>query len=218
VRELTIYEGVNECVASFVPSSSARILDVGCGTGTLGERLRREQERFVVGITYSAEEARLAGTRLSQVICAELNEFDFSGLGTFDCVVLSHILEHLYHPEDFLQRLKSVLSPESVVVVALPNVLWWRQRIQFMIGRWRYHDWGILDRTHYRFFDSQSSRELLEQAGYEIDRTAYDGALFNIGPVRRRINRVGSAVDHFLCRLAPGLLAMQFVYLARIRE
>lgn len=171
----TVYDGVNESVLSFVPSSAVRILDVGCGTGALGKCLRNSRERYVVGITYSHLEAELASECLSRVVCAELNSFDFSPLGEFDCVILSHILEHIYSPGELLERLKSVLGPESVIVVALPNVVWWRQRLEFLIGNWRYRDWGILDRTHFRFFDMHSSEELLGQAGYEILRRKRDG-------------------------------------------
>ncbi|MGO9336605.1 MAG: class I SAM-dependent methyltransferase [Terracidiphilus sp.] len=217
-RDLTIYEGVNDCVLAFVPLSANRILDVGCGTGTTGERLLRDKARWVTGITYSQQETEMARTRLSQVICAELNDFDFSSLGKFDCVILSHILEHLYSPEKFLERLKCVLSPQSVIVVALPNVVWWRQRVQFLIGRWRYQDWGILDRTHFRFFDLHSSEELLRQAGYEIIETKRDGTLPYTNPVRKLIGPLAGAIDRFVCRLAPGLFAFQFVYLARMRE
>jgi SAM-dependent methyltransferase len=217
-NELTVYEGVNECVVSFVPISADRILDVGCGTGTTGERLRQARERFVVGITYSNREAELASGRLSQVICAELNDFSFGSLGKFDCVVLSHILEHLYSPDQLLERLKCVLSPESMVVVALPNVVWWKQRLEFLFGRWRYRDWGILDRTHFRFFDMQSSRNLLEQAGYEVLREQPDGPCPFLRPVRKLNGRLAQKIDKFVCNLAPGLFAFQFVYLARIRQ
>ncbi|MGB9031965.1 MAG: class I SAM-dependent methyltransferase [Acidobacteriaceae bacterium] len=215
---MTVYAGVNECVLSFVPSTAIRILDVGCGTGVFGERLRQERERTVVGITYSQEEAALAAGRLSQVICAELNTFDFISLGEFDCVILSHLLEHLYAPDDLLERLRCVLGPESVIVVALPNVVWWKQRLQFLIGRWRYQDWGILDRTHFRFFDRQSSAELLEQAGYEILRARPDGPIPYIGPIRRLFPSLVTKVDRLVCSLAPGLFAFQFVYVARLRR
>ena len=218
VKVLTVYSGVNDCVLSFVPPSAVRVLDIGCGTGTLGERLRQERERAVVGITYSEEEAAQAAGRLSQVICAELNTFDFTSLGEFDCVIMSHILEHLYSPEDVLDRLRCVLGPDSVIVGALPNVVWWKQRLEFLIGRWRYQDWGILDRTHFRFFDLQSSEELLKQTGYEVLRARPDGLVPFIGPIRRLFPSLVSKLDRLSCILAPGLFAFQFVYLARLRR
>jgi SAM-dependent methyltransferase len=217
-KALTVYDGINEGILSLIPATADRILDVGCGTGTTGEFLRQQRERIVVGITYSPKEAELAAPRLSQVIQAELNNFDFSPLGRFDCVILSHILEHLYSPSDLLARLKCVLGPGSVIVVALPNVLWWRQRIEFLRGRWRYQDWGILDRTHFRFFDLQSSQELLEQAGFEIILAKREGPFPLIRPIRRVASPIAKMIDRFACKVAPGLFAFQFVYLARVRS
>jgi SAM-dependent methyltransferase len=153
------------------------------------------------------------------VICGELNAFDFSGLGTFDCVVMSHVLEHLYAPEDLLERIKPILQPESTIVVALPNVVWWKQRFEFLVGKWRYRDFGILDRTHFRFFDLHSSREMLEQAGYEIIRARADGPFPLIRPwARRSLGHVADQVDRLFCKLSPGLFAFQFSYLAKIRK
>lgn len=214
----TIYQGVNDVVLSLVPKTAYRILDVGCGSGTFGERLRVDRERYIVGITYSEREADLASHRLSEVHHADLNDFDFAALGKFDCVILSHILEHLYFPEDVLQRIKSVLGPESVIIVALPNVLWWKQRLSFLMGNWKYQDWGILDRTHFRFFDKQSSVELLQDAGYEILRQIDDGPFPLLKPIRNYIGHWSRKADRLMCQLSPGLLAIQFVFLARAKN
>jgi 2-polyprenyl-3-methyl-5-hydroxy-6-metoxy-1,4-benzoquinol methylase len=214
----TIYDALNHSVLSFVPSSASRILDVGCGTGVFGESLRENRERYVAGITYSDQEAALASKRLSQVYCANLADFDFTSLGKFDCVVLSHILEHLYSPEDLLKRIKSVLDPESLVIVALPNVLWWKQRLAFLMGRWRYRDWGVLDRTHYRFFDLHSSAQLLEDAGYEIIRRKYDGLFPLTKPIRALIGATSQNIDRVASKLLPGLFADQFIYLTRVKK
>jgi 2-polyprenyl-3-methyl-5-hydroxy-6-metoxy-1,4-benzoquinol methylase len=211
---MTLYQAVNSRVLSLVPHSARRILDVGCGTGTLGERLRQEHERTVVGITYSQREAELASRQLSDVICADLNGFDFSSLGKFDCVIMSHIIEHLYSPEDALDRVKHALEPSGVIIVAIPNVLWWRQRIQFLLGKWRYQEGGILDRTHYRFFDYISSREILEGAGYTILETVPDGSFPLTRPIRQLLGPLATRVDRFMCRYMPGMFAFQFVYLA----
>ena len=217
-RPLTIYSGVNDAVLSYVPLSANRILDVGCGTGAFGEALRHQRERLVVGITYSKEEATLAQQTLTNVYCCDLNDFDLSRLGTFDCVVMSHVLEHLYHPDEFLLKVKEILEPGGVIVVALPNVLVWRQRIQFLIGRWRYQDWGTLDRTHFRFFDLKSSAELLRDSGYQILQRRCDGRFPLVKPFRPLIGSWARQIDRLTSELCPGLLAMQFLYLAKISD
>jgi SAM-dependent methyltransferase len=217
-RSLTIYSGINDAVLSYVPVSANRILDVGCGTGAFGEVLRREREREVIGITYSSEEAALAEKRLTAVYCADLNNFDLTALGRFDCVVMSHVLEHLYRPDEFLMQVRNVLEPNGVIVVALPNVVVWWQRMQFLFGRWRYTDWGILDRTHFRFFDLNSSAELLCESGYEIVKRRCDGRFPLIKPLRPVIGELARRIDRFTSELIPGLLAMQFLYLAKIAD
>jgi len=213
---LTIYSGINAAVLSCVPESANQILDVGCGTGVFGEALRRKRDRQVVGITYSSVEAELAAKRLTAVQCADLNNFDLSSLGLFDCIVMSHILEHLYRPDEFLVRVKDILQPGGVIVVALPNVVVWYQRLEFILGRWQYRDWGTLDRTHFRFFDLYSSVELLRDAGYEILTRRYDGTFPLIKPIRPLIGSLAQRIDGFTSKLVPGLFAKQFIYLAKM--
>jgi 2-polyprenyl-3-methyl-5-hydroxy-6-metoxy-1,4-benzoquinol methylase len=207
---------VNGRVLSSIPASASRILDVGCGAGDLGECLLAQRKCQVVGITFSQREADIALSRLSEVHCADLNSFDFSHLGKYDCVVLSHVLEHLYDPQGVLLRLKTALTPESTVVVALPNIVWWRQRLEFLAGRWRYRDFGILDRTHFRFFDHKSSAQLLTDTGFEILERTVDGPFPPLKPFRRMLGSFAPRIDRFTCELFPGLLAFQFVFVARL--
>jgi SAM-dependent methyltransferase len=218
MRHNGVYEALNDVVLSLIPTNAVRILDVGCGDGHLGERLKQLGADEVVGITYSERESDAASRRLSAVHCADLNSFDFSHLGKFDCVILSHVLEHLYDPHAVLVRLKSVLKTDAVVVVALPNVLLWRQRLKFLFGDWRYEDGGILDRTHFRFFDHQSSAELLQVAGYQILQRANDGHCPLLRPVRKFIGGLAVPIDRLTAKTWPGLFAPQFVFLARLEN
>ena len=52
-----IYGSANPAVLARVPGGVRRVLDVGCGDGTLGAELRRRGVPEVWGITHSADEA-----------------------------------------------------------------------------------------------------------------------------------------------------------------
>ena len=206
-----IYGAVNLPVAARVPEAARRVLDLGCGNGALGAHLKRRPDREVVGVTFSEEEAREARSRLDEVMVCDLEEFDASSLGRFDCVVCSHVLEHLTKPEDLLRRLRGSLTAEGVLVVALPNALHWRQRFEFLRGRFEYGDGGLMDRTHYRFYDWRTARALLADCGYaEATREAVGGF-----PLSRFVPLLGRTLDRAALRLGPGLFGVQFIMVSR---
>jgi 2-polyprenyl-3-methyl-5-hydroxy-6-metoxy-1,4-benzoquinol methylase len=208
-----LYLGMNRAVLECVPRDAARVLDLGCGTGTFAEQLKRRSAPATLGVTYSAAEAEQAARHMDEVRVADLNTFDFKGIGDFDCVVMSHVLEHLYHPADVLARLRCVLRPVATLVIALPNVLMWKQRIQFLRGRFRYQDFGLMDRTHYRFFDSQTAAEMVRESGYTLLRRADEGH-FPLPGIRRLLGGGAAALDRAATRRWPGLFADQFILIA----
>lgn len=70
----------------------------------------------------------------------------------FDALVFSHVLEHLRDPATILSRFAALLREGGQVLIAVPNVLSWRMRVQFLLGRWEYESAGVLEDTHLRFF------------------------------------------------------------------
>jgi 2-polyprenyl-3-methyl-5-hydroxy-6-metoxy-1,4-benzoquinol methylase len=206
-----IYGAVNTAVAARVPEAARRVLDLGCGNGALGAHLKRRPGREVVGVTFSEEEAREARGRLDEVVVCDLEEFDPAGLGRFDCVVCSHVLEHLTKPEGLLRRLRGSLTEDGVLVVALPNALYWRQRFEFLRGRFEYTDGGLMDRTHYRFYDWRTARALLADCGYAETSREADGGF----PLSRFVPVLGRALDRAALRLGPGLFGVQFIMVGR---
>lgn len=205
-----IYAAVNEPVLERIPESASRMLDIGCGSGTLGERIKKKRSCEVVGVTYSPEEARLAQQCIDQVIVGDLNDFDPQPLGTFDCIVCSHVLEHLYQPQKVLERLRGSLTAGGVLIVALPNLLIWKQRLVFLRGRFRYADSGLLDRTHFRFFDWQTAYDLVRDAGYQVTERVTVG-YFPLPGLRRRLPGLAARIDRKAVALAPGLFGEQFI-------
>lgn len=204
------YEAVNEDVLVRVPAGCRRVLDVGCGTGGLGARLKRARGCEVVGITGSGEEASEASGALDRVVCADLEDFEPASLGTFDCIVCSHVLEHLRRPEGLLRRLRECLTPAGLLLAALPNALFWRQRIAFLLGRFRYTEGGLMDRGHLRFFDPATSRTLLEDGGFRVIRWEAQGHAPLPG-LRAAAPGLAARIDGLAVRAFPGLFGTQFL-------
>jgi 2-polyprenyl-3-methyl-5-hydroxy-6-metoxy-1,4-benzoquinol methylase len=206
-----IYGAVNQPVLARVPRMTKRLLDIGCGTGALGQKIKEEMDCQVVGITHSDSEAALARECIDQVLVRDLNSSEPLDMDQFDCIVCSHVLEHLYQPDEILKRVRHLLSPEGTLIVALPNVLFWRQRLNFLRGNFRYTEGGLMDRTHYRFFDWVTAQELLTESGYSVIEAQADGTF----PLSRHLFRVGQWLDRAALKALPGLFGFQFVFVCR---
>jgi SAM-dependent methyltransferase len=205
-----IYGSVNENVLARIPAHVGSVLDVGCGDGRFGAALKSRQACHVTGLTHSAEEAALAREKLDDVLLVDLDRFDFQMTRRFDCIVCSHVLEHLKSPAAVLRQLGALLELGGRIVIALPNALHWRQRVAFASGRFRYTDGGIMDRTHLVFFDWTTARELVRDAGLKLDFAASTGVF----PGAKWLQSVKPNLDRLVSRLAPGLFGVEFVMIA----
>jgi hypothetical protein len=124
------------------------------------------------------------------------------------------VLEHLREPVGLLVRLRSNLAADGIVLIAVPNALHYRQRFAFLVGRFRYTDGGLMDRTHCRFFDWVTARGLAREAGLQLVEAHADGGCPGsrfLGPLRGPLDRL--AVGRF-----PGAFGAQFVLTARRGE
>jgi SAM-dependent methyltransferase len=207
-----LYESINLPVFQSIPRTAKTILDIGCGTGSLGNKIKESIDCKIVVITYSESEALIAKQYLDRVLVADINQLDVNKIGSFDCVICSHILEHLNYPDKLISSLKANLNVNGILIVALPNVLLWKQRWQFLKGRFRYTDGGLMDSTHFRFFDWQTSHELLENSGYKIINSQAHGC-FPLPIIRKFVPlNLSSKIDLIATKHLPGLFGSQFVF------
>lgn len=211
-----IYGAINQSLFLSVPLTAKKILDIGCGTGNLGREIKKILDCEVFGITYSEIEASMASNYLDKVLVKDLNSFDPCELGKFDCILCSHILEHLYQPEQLLAKFNECLHPDGVLIIALPNTLHYKQRLEFLKGNFKYTDGGVMDKTHFRFFDWDTALDLVKNSGLEIILRYADGYLPM--PLIRRFRFIQPLVAH-LDKLAsavmPGLFGTQFIIVAK---
>jgi len=172
-------EEVNEGILrqfARVDGAPRRILDVGCGQGTLGAEIRA-LGHVVWGIDASVIAVAKAARRIDRCLHADLLDFKSVDVALadeqFDVIVFSDVLEHLYDPLAVLRFYQKFLKPAGRLLISVPNVLNWQTRLAFLFGRFEYRDTGVMDRTHVRFFTFRSATRLLEAAGCSIDRTDF---------------------------------------------
>jgi O-antigen biosynthesis protein len=158
-------------IEALVPPGTQALLDVGCGTGRLGASLKALGIPHVVGVELNPRAADEARGVLDEVVVADIerDELPFED-SSFDCVVYGDVLEHLVDPWATLVRQRRFLDPAGAVIVSIPNVGHWRNVLNVARGRWEYAAFGPLDATHLRFFTWSGIEQLLDQAGYRVER------------------------------------------------
>jgi SAM-dependent methyltransferase len=210
------YSAFNELVFNKVPASAVKILDVGCGTGIMGKVLKEQKkDRFVHGVTYSDKEYHTAIKFLDKISVLDINNETPDLNMKFNCIIFSHILEHTYEPEKILKGYSEFLDDDGLVIVALPNVLQYKQRSEFIKGNFKYSPGGgLMDITHFRFFDWLTAQEMIQNSGLEIISKEASGN-FPLPFVRKLMPSFSRFIDRFSLKHWPGLFAFQFVFVAK---
>ena len=123
-RELPRYAVIAALVARFAPPE-ARVLDIGCGLGILGEHLAAlRRSRRYVGLDLSGEAIGRAEAERGQagefrVADAEQPCLDPSE--SFHVLVFNEVLNYFDDPAQVVQRWLSHLAPGGFIVVSLWN-------------------------------------------------------------------------------------------------
>jgi 2-polyprenyl-3-methyl-5-hydroxy-6-metoxy-1,4-benzoquinol methylase len=175
-RETAYYSRARTWPLLFNLRSTPRILDIGCGQGTLGQYLKDKIDAEVCGLEITPNNFDIASKVLNRTLLGDVESMDLSLLGTdFDYVIFSDSLEHLVDPGRVLQNIKSVMSEDGSLLIALPNTRNFRVTLPLLfLDRWEYTDEGLLDRTHLRFFTLTSITQLLQKSGYNVEDLYYD--------------------------------------------
>jgi methionine biosynthesis protein MetW len=146
----------------------ARVLEIGCGTGSLSRIVADTCGAEVVGIEPDSQRAERAKTRGLEVHVGYLSSELIHEIGVFDVVLLADVLEHVPNPHAMLSLSRQALKPGGAVIISVPNVAHWSVRANLLRGKFKYESHGIMDATHLRWFTAVSIRSLVASSGFKI--------------------------------------------------
>ena len=159
----------NPDVLNEIPESSVTILDVGCGAGDNAKILTALGKK-VTGLTISPIEAKIAKNFCSKVIIDDIESLSKLADEKFDCIILSHICEHLVDPQKVLIKLSYFLNKDGRIIIAVPNIAYYKWRFRLLKGNWTMEETGIFDRTHLHFYSYNSIDALYTNSIFKLKK------------------------------------------------
>lgn len=94
---------------------AASVLEVGCGTGDVTERVQHELGVPLTAVDLSHRMVQLTAARGVHAIVADIQALPFDGR-RFDCVLANRVLYHLPDPDRGLREIARVLRPGGRLV------------------------------------------------------------------------------------------------------
>jgi len=205
-------------VRSVVQARPRSVLDLGCGQGFVGARLKVH----IPDVRYDgADRVPLRPAACDNYWSCDLDRglppvspFDY------DVVLCLDVLEHLSEPETFLLRLRESRKgrEDTLFVFSTANVAFLSIRLGLLVGRFEYGDRGILDITHRRLMTRTSFKRLIRETGFVIERSHGTPAPFQLVLGDNRVGRSMTRLWSVLATLLPGPFSFQTVIVARARR
>ncbi len=190
-----------DVIASLVPAG-ARVLDLGCGDGSLLEELERRGADGL-GIEISDDGVMACLQRGVPVLQGDIDE----GLGdiaddAFDLVIMSLTLQAVRHPALVLREMSRVARQS---IVSFPNFAHWRLRAQLAAnGRMPVSPllpYAWYETPNIRLCSIRDFEALAHAEGFEVER--------------RILLDEGGSPAHGVAARAANLMAAGAVYLLR---
>jgi 2-polyprenyl-3-methyl-5-hydroxy-6-metoxy-1,4-benzoquinol methylase len=201
------YSLIRPEILNKIPENTSKVLDVGCGFGNLGKKLKETRKLEYFGVEVSESATIFLDQICDKYWIGDLEKLNIDELPKVDCLIAADILEHLDNPWGTLEKLVSKLESNGIAIISIPNVRNLNIIGKLLIkGTWEYEDSGILDRTHLRFFTRQSIISLITHSDLEIQNISSN--IDNYGLLRRIITWP-------LRKLIPDLEISQYIIVAR---
>jgi len=146
----------------------ARLLEVGSGLGHLVGQLEDTFETVGLDLNHWAVKKSKSVANRSHLQTASAQDLPFED-GSFDVVIIKHIVEHLPNPEKAIHEIGRVTERNGTLILATPN-------LDSLLKPWKGDKWvGYQDPTHISLKPPQEWLTLIQDGGFELKQVFSDG-------------------------------------------
>jgi len=189
-------------------AGATSLLDVGCGTGHLLERLASRPGFYRAGIELNPEAAefaeRVAGCGIFRVPLEE-----FRAARTFDVITMINVFSHIPSFDPMFRSLRLLLAPGGKLILRTSEM-------RRNVSRWNQIHWGIPDDLH--FLGLRTLEFICTKYGFAIARRArvpFEDELFRTSRWQQMgRNQVQNLVKRTAIRVPGALRGIRKVYTA----
>jgi 2-polyprenyl-3-methyl-5-hydroxy-6-metoxy-1,4-benzoquinol methylase len=148
----------------------SRILDIGCGNGSVALEVTR-RGYSVVGIDLAeagvciARESCPAGR--FEVLAADGDVLKNLDEPPFDAVYSAEVVEHLYDPRSFMAGCYAAIKPKGRFICTTPYHGYWKNLAISAAGGWDKHADPLFDGGHIKLFSRATLSTLMAEAGFK---------------------------------------------------
>lgn len=152
----------------------SKVLEIGAGPGSITRHLTGTLGCDTVALEVDPAAIEVLRTYVPRVYASDLNDPTWCNqireeCGLFDYVIAADVLEHVYDPWKVLEGMTSLLEEGGAVILSLPHVGHAAVAACLVDEDFEYWPWGLLDRTHIRFFGVKNVQALINEAGLAIE-------------------------------------------------
>lgn len=156
----------------------SKVLEIGAGPGSITRHLSGTLGCDVVALEIDPTAIEKLRSFARAVHALDLNNASWAETlrqqhGQFDFVIAADVLEHVYDPWRVLGEMKSLLNETGSIILSLPHVGHAAVAACLFDEDFEYRPWGLLDRTHIRFFGIKNVQELYESQGLTIEQAEF---------------------------------------------
>lgn len=183
--------------------SGKKVLEIGAGPGSITKHLSGTLGCDVVAVEIDPSALERLAPFARRTYALNLNDESWSDQiradeGTFDVVIAADVLEHVYDPWAVLRGMKTLLNEAGAVILSIPHVGHAAIAGCLFDEDFEYRPWGLLDRTHIRFFGLKNIQHLYNYQGLSIEHSEFVVRTPEMTEFVRRWNRLPRKVQEAL--------------------